>query len=74
MNHEVQPAELDVNEKPYQSTLSAIAILAILLLLIGGYVGAYLGVGFRVDNRSPSGVVSVPPTTGAVLSGRADTL
>ena len=46
-----------MSEKPYRSPLPIIAILAILLLLIGGYVGAYLGVGVRVDWRTPSGAV-----------------
>jgi hypothetical protein len=54
--HEVQPAEPAVSEKPYPSPLPIIAILAILLLLVGGYVGAYLGAGFRVDwKAAPSG-------------------
>jgi len=44
-----------MSQKPYQSPLPIIAILAILLLLIGGYVGAYLGAGFRVDWKAPSG-------------------
>ena len=44
-----------MSEKPYQSTLPIIAILAILLLLIGGYVGAYLGAGFRVDDKTTFG-------------------
>ena len=55
--HEVQPAEPAVSEEPYQSPLPIIAILAILLLLIGGYVGAYLGAGFRVDSKSPTGEI-----------------
>ena len=46
-----------MSEKSYPSPLPIIAILAILLLLIGGYVGAYLGVGVRVDWRTPSGAV-----------------
>lgn len=60
---EVQSAESAVNEKPYQSPLPAIFILAILLLLIGGYLGTYLGAGFRVDDRSPSGVVGTVERT-----------
>jgi len=55
MQNVLQPAESAVSEKPYQSTLPIIAILAILLLLIGGYVGAYLGAGFRVDDKTTSG-------------------
>ena len=46
-----------MSEKSYPSPLPIIAILAILLLLVGGYVGAYLGVGVRVDWRTPSGVL-----------------
>ena len=44
-----------MSEKPHPSPLPVIAVLAILLLLIGGYVGAYLNVGVRVDWRAPSG-------------------
>src|SRR6187549_3440650 len=57
LNHEVQPVEPAMSEKSYPSPLPIIAILAILLLLVGGYVGAYLGVGVRVDWRTPSGVL-----------------
>ena len=44
-----------MSEKPCQSSLPIVAVLAILLMLVVGYVAAYLGAGYRVDWKAPSG-------------------